>query len=617
MKLSRLSSSTIFALQKKWPKFCPLSRIVKSSNVKPQLTSTTMRQGDCVWRYRDRCDRDAYFFNFRTGTSALALMGVIPIIASSRSERDELECSIIPSPPSTVSLTALQHQQPTVKLCGVLQNEAPQSSLSTNSPSDSMGDRKETTDKESAYQEVNELSDVKVFSGSGSQLMATEICALLGTTLGRAHIETKDDGETTVEFLDHVRGKDVFLVQSAHGPKCHDQVMELLLMIAALKRASARCVVAVVPYLAYARQTQAAAWTPDAHLTQHTHLSLGDSPHSPHSLKHSAQEVKQSPYSQEENGSPHSPHSSHSPHSLHSHHSPHSPHSPYSPHARGATVESLDSPEGYMIKPIAAADLILLLDSVGVDGIIFVDLHNPRTAGFYPGLLKILNVEPQQLAVKYLRRYNLVRPVIVSTEHTGTERAKLFWKKMGEAGYEPGLATVVSNRPERIRQPEGLTPLDHARPELKFERKDGDSGEEHRYLVGDVYGRDCVIVDDILDTAVRSTNAAELLQKAGARNIYYYATHGLFSKGAVERLNNSPIKAVITTNTVTRPPHIYSHKVQTLSLSKLLAESIRRLHLHEPVSDLFNEGKHKRTDAAERRGRDDDDDEVVEETIKK
>jgi len=241
-------------------------------------------------------------------------------------------------------------------------------------------------------------------------------------------------------------------------------------------------------------------------------------------------------------------------------------------------------------RPIAAIDICLLLSSMGIDSVVFVDLHNQRTEGFFPDPIPVTNIQPQSLAIKYFKEHeDFVRPVIVATENTGGERSKAFWTRMNRAGIPTGLTTMVSNRPERS--------LREGDPEMNLGEQ---MKEDTMWLVGDVKGCDCIIVDDIVDTGERATRTAQYLKRAGARRIYFYATHALFSKGAIAAINKSPINEVVVTNSVPIPPGIPSEKIRVISISKLLAEGIQRIHSRNSVSELYRDESYDRSERAER-----------------
>eukprot|EP00920_Eleutheroschizon_duboscqi_P024004 GHVT01059674.1.p1 GENE.GHVT01059674.1~~GHVT01059674.1.p1 ORF type:complete len:587 (-),score=46.38 GHVT01059674.1:3581-5341(-) len=393
----------------------------------------------------------------------------------------------------------------------------------------------------SFYQEPSEFSDFQIFTGTTHPELAREICAHLGICLGRAYVAHFADGETSIQIMDEVRGRDVFVIQSLprNGGDIHNALMELFLMITSLRRSSAKRLTAVVPYLPYARQT-------------HQY-----------------------------------------------------------------DVETA-------IRPIAAAEIAILLQTCGVDRVVFVDLHNARMEGFFTRQdgppLPVSNIQPHGLAVEYFKTKELVAPVVVATENTGGERSMAFWTRLKRVGIEAGFTTMVSNRigraeregghdcpeggsPSRKRPEEALSTTPEAPSSAGADASETDSPTSSASgwnLVGDVKGCDCIIVDDIIDTGERAENTARQLRAAGAQRIFMYATNGLFSKGAIERLNNAPIEEVVVTNTVPIPPQICCEKLQVLSIGKLLAEAIRRVHTSTSVSPLHKDEIYERNIRAER-----------------
>jgi len=264
---------------------------------------------------------------------------------------------------------------------------------------------------------------------------------------------------------------------------------------------------------------------------------------------------------------------------------------PYLSYARQTQVFEAHRP-----RPIAAADVALMLSTLGVDRVILVDVHNPRMEGFFPTEVPVHNIDAQALAVQYFKKKHLEKVVVVATDNMGGERTKAFWNRLTRVGIDAGLASMVSNRPERSRRegsPLVLTPpgslADHTIITQAGEKKNVASLGRHDWLVGDVKGCDCIIVDDIIDTGSRAFKTANFLKKAGARRIFMYATHGVFSKGAIDRINKSPIDELIVTNSIPLPNYIFSEKLRVLSIGKLLAETIRRVHTNSSVSVLFQD----------------------------
>jgi ribose-phosphate pyrophosphokinase len=328
---------------------------------------------------------------------------------------------------------------------------------------------------------------ISVFAGNSNRPLAMEISQHLGIPLGRLQLGRFADGEVSVKVLDHVRGKDVYIVQST-CPPVNEHLMELLFLISTMRRASAKRITAVIPYYGYGRQ--------DRKMSSRV--------------------------------------------------------------------------------PISAADVARLLENMGVDRVIACDLHCGQIQGFFGPQVPVDNLECSIVSLDYFAQENLVNPVIVSPDAGGVYRAKKFQGFMTTETQNPMLAMIIKQRIEAG----------------KIDRMD---------LVGSVQGSDCVIVDDIIDTAGTLCTAAEQLKIHGAKRVYAFATHGLFSKDALRRIENSPLHKVIVTNTIPLPgvdiqstiaklsPERVGEtkKVHQVSVGALIGEAIRRLHSKESLSQLF------------------------------
>eukprot|EP00914_Ancora_sagittata_P005473 GHVO01011199.1.p1 GENE.GHVO01011199.1~~GHVO01011199.1.p1 ORF type:complete len:312 (+),score=54.01 GHVO01011199.1:199-1134(+) len=297
--------------------------------------------------------------------------------------------------------------------------------------------------------------------------------------------------------MDDVSGRDVYVIQSAPSPTVcadpHSNIIELLLLVSLLRRASAGRITAVLPYMSYFRQM----------------------------------------------------------------------------HSCNSTYR----------RPLAAADMAKLLSASGVDRVVSVELHSARAESFFPHPIPMTNIQPHSLAIRYFKKKELENVVIISTENTGAMRAKAFWSRMRNAGFSATIGTTINNRPERANR-EGAPPAP----------SEGDDGQpSDDALVGEVNGLDCIIVDDIIDTAERACNTAKTLKDAGAKRIFLYSVHGLFSEGAINRLNNAPIDEILVTNSITLPPNVSCEKLRVLSIGKFLAETIRRIHNNLALSTLHRD----------------------------
>lgn len=394
-------------------------------------------------------------------------------------------------------------------------------------------------DKYEYYQELSEYSNMQIFSSNSHHELANEICSNLGIGLGRAYVGKFSDGEIALQIMDEVRGRDIYIIHStpAGGKDVHSRLMELFLFISTLRRSSAKKVTAVIPYLNYSRQTK--------HLDDHNY------------------------------------------------------------------VHSLGAPE-----------IAILLQACGVDSIISVDLHNARIEGFSTGKKfqpPLMNINPQSLAVEYLKKKKLRNPVVVSIDNEGAERTKEFWIRMNKHSMNAGFTTLVSSNYNEINSREGYPVNDsyesndfknnrmnlHNEDNKKnntnalnnskiVDKKENDMYDKEKFtIVGDIKGCDCILVDDIIDTGEKSQKVAAILKNAGARKIYLYATHAILSDGCIEKINNSCIDEVVTTNTIHIPSNICCEKLHILSVAKLVAEGIKRAHNEQSLNALedFSDGQ--------------------------
>lgn len=308
---------------------------------------------------------------------------------------------------------------------------------------------------------------IKVFAGNSNQPLANDICQHLNVSLGSAKVRTFSDGEVLVEIGENVRGRDVYVIQSTSSPANHN-LMELLVMVDALKRASAARINAVVPYFGYARQDRKVA-----------------------------------------------------------------------PRA-----------------PITAKLVADLMSVAGIDRLLTMDLHAGQIQGFFDIPVDHLYAAPVML--DEIRRQNLGDLIVVSPDAGGTERARAFAKRL-----HAGLAIIDK-------------------------RRSGPNVAEVMHIIGDVKGKSCVIIDDMIDTAGTLCAAATALQDQGAADVYACATHGVLSGPALQRITESPLKKVFITNTIpTQEKLEQCDTLRSLSVSHLLAEAIRRTHNAESVSSLF------------------------------
>ena len=308
---------------------------------------------------------------------------------------------------------------------------------------------------------------LKIFCGTANEPLTEEICQFLGIQRGQAHMTRFSDGEVYLQILENVRGADVFVVQ----PTCYpvDQhLMELLLMIDALKRASARRITTVIPYFGYARQ------------------------------------------------------------------------------------DRKDKPR----VAISAKLVADLLTTAGAHRALVVDLHAPQIQGYFNIPVDHLFASP--VLVDYFRKMELPNLTVVSPDAGGVERARFVAKKMDAA-----LAIVDKRRTDM-------------------------NTTEVMHVIGDVTGRNCLIIDDIIDTAGTTVKTAEALKNAGAVAVYACASHAVLSGPAIERISKSVIEQVVVTNTIPASEAAkHEPKIKVLSIAGLVARAIQSIHEETSVSSLF------------------------------
>src|SRR5215471_14175645 len=307
----------------------------------------------------------------------------------------------------------------------------------------------------------------KIFSGTANEALTDEVCSFLDMPRAQAHLTRFSDGEVYVQILENVRGADVFVIQPTSFP-VDEHLMELLLMIDALKRASARRITPVIPYFGYARQDRK------------------DKPRVPVSSK-------------------------------------------------------------------LVADL---LTTAGANRALTVDLHAPQIQGFFNIPVDHLFASP--VLVDHFRKLQLPRLTVVSPDAGGVERARFFAKKM-----EAPIAIVDKRRTEM-----NVTEVMH--------------------VIGDVHGRTCLILDDIIDTAGTLVKTADALLQAGATKVYACASHPVLSGDAIARISKSHLEEVVVTNTIPLTTAGKNEpKIKVLSIAGLIARAIQSIHEETSVSGLF------------------------------
>ncbi len=314
------------------------------------------------------------------------------------------------------------------------------------------------------------LFNTVLFTGNANPVLAQQIASHLGVELGSASVGRFSDGEVTVEIRQNVRARDVFVVQPTCSPT-NENLMELLIMVDALKRASARRITAVIPYFGYARQDR---------------------------------------------------------------------------RPRSTRV------------PISAKVVANLLETVGVERVLTMDLHADQIQGFFD--IPVDNIYASPVLLSDLKSKNHQNLVVISPDVGGVVRARALAKQLG-----CDLAIIDKRRPAA-----GVSEVMH--------------------VIGEIEGRNCIIMDDMIDTAGTLVKAAEVLKARGARSVYAYCTHPVFSGPAIDRISASHIDEVVITNTIPLSDAAKAcTKIRQLSVAFLFAETIRRISDGESVTSLFAE----------------------------
>jgi len=321
-----------------------------------------------------------------------------------------------------------------------------------------------------ATKENQVLFNTVLFTGNANQGLAREIASQLGVELGQALVGRFSDGEVRVEVQQNVRARDIFVVQPTCAPT-NENLMELCILVDALKRASARRITAVMPYYGYARQDR---------------------------------------------------------------------------RPRSTRV------------PISAKVVANMLQSVGVERLLTMDLHADQIQGFFD--IPVDNIYASPVLLSDLKSKNYQDLVVVSPDVGGVVRARALAKQLG-----CDLAIIDKRR--------------------------GNPNEsEVMHVIGDIDGRHCVIMDDMIDTAGTLVAAAEVLKQRGAKRVFAYCTHPVFSGPAIDRIRDSQMDEVVVTNTIPLNDKAKDCKnIRQLSVAFLFAETIRRISDGESVTSLFAE----------------------------
>ncbi len=309
------------------------------------------------------------------------------------------------------------------------------------------------------------MSTFKLFSGSANPEFAAKVGDYLGIPVSNATLNKFSDGEISVQITESVRGQDVFIIQPTCAP-ANDNLMELLIMVDALKRSSAKSISAVIPYYGYARQDRKAA-----------------------------------------------------------------------PRV-----------------PITAKLTADLLEAAGISRVVTIDLHAAQIQGFFN--IPADNLFGSILFANYIKEKELENPIIASPDIGGVARARSYADKLG---YD---LIIVDKKREKANVAEVMN------------------------IIGDVEGKDVILVDDMVDTAGTLVKAAEVLKKKGANSVMACCTHGVLSGPAYERIANGVLDELVVADTI--PVKKDAEKITVLSASTIIGEAIRRIHNNESVNSIFN-----------------------------
>jgi ribose-phosphate pyrophosphokinase len=304
---------------------------------------------------------------------------------------------------------------------------------------------------------------IKIFSGRQSRYLAEKIADSFGQKLGEVQVTVFSDGEFTTSFEENLRGSDVFIVQSTFSPA--ENLLELLMLVDAAKRASARHIIAVIPYFGFARQ------------------------------------------------------------------------------------DRKDKPR----VPITAKLLANLITTAGVQRIITVDLHADQIQGFFD--LPVDHLYASSIFLPYIKELNLPNLVMASPDTGGTRRAGAYAKALN-TGFV-----------------------------ICYKQRSKANMVETMQLIGDVTGKDVILMDDIIDTGGTITKAAQIMMDNGAASVRAFCTHPILSGPGIERIEKSPLTEVVVTDTI--PLKHNSSKITVLTTAHLLADVIKRLQNYESISSLF------------------------------
>jgi len=312
-------------------------------------------------------------------------------------------------------------------------------------------------------------SDMMVFTGNANPELAKKIADHLNVPLGKASVSSFSDGEVSVEIEETVRGKDIYIIQPTCQPT-NDNIMQLMVMIDAMRRASAGRIIAVIPYFGYSRQDRR-----------------------PRSVR----------------------------------------------------------------VPITAKVVADMLDSVGLDRVLTVDIHADQIQGFFNIPMDNVYASPILLGDVWRQRHNDL--LVVSPDVGGVVRARALAKRLGDAD----LAIIDKRRPKA-------------------------NVSQVMNIIGDVEGKNCVLVDDLVDTAGTLCKAAAALKEHGAISVSAYCTHPVLSGPAIDNISSSDLDELVVTDTIPLSDEAKAcGKIRCLSVATMLAETIRRIHNDESVSSMY------------------------------
>jgi len=309
------------------------------------------------------------------------------------------------------------------------------------------------------------MSNYMIFSGTANPKLSQEVSEYLDLPLSRATINRFSDGEINIQISESVRGKDVYIIQPTSAP-ANANLMELLIMVDALKRSSAKTITAVIPYYGYARQDRKAA-----------------------------------------------------------------------PRV-----------------PISAKLVADMLETAGVTRVVTIDLHAAQIQGFFN--IPVDNLYGATLFIDYIKQKNFANPIIASPDIGGVARARYFAARLGLD------MVIIDKRREKANEAEVMN------------------------IIGEVEGKDVILIDDMIDTAGTMVKGAKALKAKGANSVMACCTHPVLSGPAYERIENGEIDELVVSNTI--PLAKESSKIKVLSTAKLLGEVIRRINNNESVNSLFN-----------------------------